>query len=48
LVTAGLLDTPLQNHAEFDLTSGKLIAIKAPYSDYVNKQQEQLLLINNQ
>ena len=44
LVSPDLLESPLKNHAEFDLSSGKLINIKAPYSDYVNKQQEQLLL----
>ncbi|RYY73176.1 MAG: hypothetical protein EOO52_18975 [Gammaproteobacteria bacterium] len=44
LVSGNLLDTQLQHHAEFDLGSGKLTSIKAPYSDYVNKQQEQLLL----
>lgn len=44
LVSGSLLDTLLQHHAEFDLNSGKLIQIKAPYSDYVSKQEEQLLL----
>ena len=44
LVNGSLLDTVLQHHAEFDLNSGKLIQIKAPYSDYVSKQEEQLLL----
>lgn len=44
LVNGSLLDTVLQHHAEFDLNSGKLIQIKAPYSEYVNKQEEQLLL----
>lgn len=44
LVNGSLLDTLLQHHAEFDLNSGKLIQIKAPYSDYVGKQEEQLLL----
>lgn len=44
LVNGSLLDTILQHHAEFDLNSGKLIQIKAPYSDYVSKQEEQLLL----
>ncbi len=44
LVNGSLLDTLLQHHAEFDLNSGKLIHIKAPYSDYVGKQEEQLLL----
>jgi uncharacterized membrane protein affecting hemolysin expression len=43
LVSGSLLDTILQHHAEFDLNSGKLINIKAPYSDYVGKQEEQLL-----
>jgi uncharacterized membrane protein affecting hemolysin expression len=47
LVSNSLLDTQLKHHAEFELNSGKLINIKAPYSDYVNKQQEQLLLHNN-
>ncbi len=44
LVNGSLLNTNLQQHAEFDLNSGKLIQIKAPYSDYVSKQEEQLLL----
>jgi uncharacterized membrane protein affecting hemolysin expression len=44
LVNGSLLDTVLQHHAEFDINSGKLIQIKAPYSDYVSKQEEQLLL----
>jgi len=44
LVNGSLLDTALQHHAEFDLKSGRLIQIKAPYSDYVSKQEEQLLL----
>lgn len=44
LVNGSLLNTNLQQHAEFDLNTGKLIQIKAPYSDYVNKQEEQLLL----
>jgi uncharacterized membrane protein affecting hemolysin expression len=44
LVNGSLLDTLLQHHAEFDLNSGKLIQIKAPYSEYVSKQEEQLLL----
>jgi hypothetical protein len=44
LVNNSLLDELLQHHAEFDLKSGKLINIKAPFSDYVNKQEEQLLL----
>ncbi|MET0356146.1 MAG: hypothetical protein ABW044_05170 [Cellvibrio sp.] len=44
LVSASLLDAQLQNHAEFDTSSGKLLNIKAPYSDYVSKQEEQLLL----
>lgn len=44
LVNGSLLDTILQHHAEFDLNSGKLIQIKAPYSEYVSKQEEQLLL----
>ena len=44
LVSGTLLDTVLLHHAEFDLNSGKLIHIKEPYSDYVGKQEEQLLL----
>lgn len=44
LVSNSLLDAQLQQHAEFDLSSGKLLNIKAPYSDYVSKQEEQLLL----
>jgi len=44
LVSGSLLDTTLLHHAEFDLNSGKLIHIKAPFSDYVTKQEEQLLL----
>jgi uncharacterized membrane protein affecting hemolysin expression len=44
LVSGSLLDSSLQLHAEFDLNSGKLILIKAPYSEYVSKQEEQLLL----
>jgi hypothetical protein len=44
LVNGSLLDTVLQHHAEFDVNSGKLIQIKAPYSEYVSKQEEQLLL----
>lgn len=44
LVSGSLLDNLLQHHAEFDLNSGKLIHIKAPYSEYVSKQEEQLLL----
>jgi hypothetical protein len=44
LVNGSLLDTVLQQHAEFDVNSGKLIQIKAPYSEYVSKQEEQLLL----
>lgn len=44
LVSGSLLDTVLLHHAEFDLNSGKLIHIKAPFCDYVNKQEEQLLL----
>jgi len=44
LVNGSLLDALLQHHAEFDLNSGKLIQIKAPYSEYVSKQEEQLLL----
>lgn len=44
LVSASLLDSLLLHHAEFDLNNGKLIHIKAPFSDYVSKQEEQLLL----
>ncbi len=44
LLNGSLLDTLLQHHAEFDLNSGKLLQIKAPYSEYVSKQEEQLLL----
>jgi len=44
LVNGSLLDTMLQHHAEFDLNTGKLLQIKAPYSEYVSKQEEQLLL----
>ena len=47
LVSNSLLDSQLQHHAEFELSSGKLLNIKAPYRDYVNKQQEQLLLHNS-
>jgi uncharacterized membrane protein affecting hemolysin expression len=43
MVNSNLLDPLLQHHAEFDFASGKLIHIKAPYSDYVSKQEEQLL-----
>ncbi len=39
-----LLDVKLLNHVEFDVGTGKLVAIKAPYRDYVKKQEEQLLL----
>ena len=44
LVSSSLLDAQLQHHAEFDLSSGKLVSIKSPYIDYVNKQETQLLL----
>ena len=44
LISASLLDSNLQDHAEFDLSQGKLLHIKAPYSDYVAKQEEQLFL----
>jgi uncharacterized membrane protein affecting hemolysin expression len=44
LVNGSLLDTALLNHAEIDLNSGKVIQIKVPYSEYVSKQEEQLLL----
>jgi len=44
LVNSSLLDVTLLHHAEFDPGSGKLIQIKTPYSDYVSKQEEQLLL----
>jgi hypothetical protein len=44
LVSGSLLDTALLRHAEFDLETGKLLLIKAPYSDYVTKQEAQLLL----
>lgn len=44
LVSTSLLDPALQNHAEFDVTVGKLLQIKTPYCDYVSKQEEQLLL----
>jgi hypothetical protein len=44
LVSTNLLDTALQNHANFDIAAGKLLQIKMPYSDYVSKQEEQLLL----
>ena len=44
LVSNSLLDAQLQHHAEFDRSTGKLVSIKAPYIDYVNKQEAQLLL----
>lgn len=43
LISPSLLDSTLQQHAEID-SHGKLIQIKAPYSDYVSKQEEQLLV----
>lgn len=42
LISSSLLDTTLQEHAEFDISLGKLINIKAPYCEYVAKQEEQL------
>ena len=44
MISNSLLDAQLQHHAEFEISSGKLLGIKPPYSDYVNKQQDQLLL----
>lgn len=44
VISASLLDTTLQEHAEFETQSGKLIKIKSPYNDFVVKQEEQLLL----
>lgn len=43
LVCNSLLDDTLKEHAEFDTTQGKLLAIKAPYCDLLAKQEEQLL-----
>lgn len=44
LISSSLLDSTLQEHAEFDLAQGKLIQIKPPYCDYVAKQEEQLFV----
>lgn len=44
LISASLLDSTLQEHAEFDNAQGKLIQIKLPYSEHIAKQEEQLLL----
>ena len=43
-ISVSLLDSTLQEHAEFDTTQGKLIQIKSPYSEHIAKQEEQLLL----
>ncbi|MES2823302.1 MAG: hypothetical protein V4732_06860 [Pseudomonadota bacterium] len=43
-ISTSLLDSTLQEHAEFDTTQGKLIQIKSPYSEHIAKQEEQLLL----
>jgi hypothetical protein len=43
MVSNSLLDETLQHHCEFELESGKLLHIKPPFSDYVNKQEAQLL-----
>ena len=43
LISLSLLDSTLQEHAEFDCHRGKLLAIKAPFCDYLAKQEEQLL-----
>ncbi|MES2673257.1 MAG: hypothetical protein V4660_03410 [Pseudomonadota bacterium] len=43
-ISTSLLDSTLQEHAEFDITQGKLIQIKSPYSEHIAKQEEQLLL----
>lgn len=43
LLSANLLNSNLQQQAEFDMQTGKLLQIKAPYSDYLAKQEEQLL-----
>jgi uncharacterized membrane protein affecting hemolysin expression len=43
LLSGNLLNSNLQQQAEFDMQTGKLLQIKAPYSDYLAKQEEQLL-----
>jgi len=42
LISSSLMDSTLQEHAEFDASLGKLINIKSPYCEYVAKQEEQL------
>lgn len=44
VVSSTLVDEGLQAHAELDLVQGKLINIKAPYSDMVSKHEAQLLV----
>ena len=42
LISPSLLDSNVQEQAEFDIAQGKLMTIKAPYCDYIAKQEEQL------
>lgn len=43
LLSANLLNSNLQQQAEFDMQTGRLLQIRAPYCDYLAKQEEQLL-----
>jgi hypothetical protein len=43
LISPGLINDILLEHAEIENTHGKLIQVKAPYSDLLFKQKEQLL-----
>ncbi len=44
LISQSLVDNTLRDHADVDNLHGKLISIKAPYSEHLAKQEEQLLL----
>jgi uncharacterized membrane protein affecting hemolysin expression len=43
IICTSIIDDALKEHAEFDITRGKLLTIKPPYCDLLAKQEEQLL-----
>jgi uncharacterized membrane protein affecting hemolysin expression len=45
LISQALIDIELQEHIELLPDSGKLVTIKAPYQELLNKQEEQLTII---
>lgn len=45
LICRHLLDDTLLGHIDVDVNSGKLVQIKAPYSELLSKQEERLMLV---